>query len=122
LKAELTADASTAPWVTEDALFRNYKLLQFFDTFALFLQCDPPGNRGSSQFPNVPQRVGDDVTISATETDASTVTVTPWPFAGESLTVATSGRIMTPAQAGTDLVSVFDETPVTQQEVTLVGG
>lgn len=122
LKAQLAADDATAPWVTEDALFRNYKLLQFFDTFALYLQCDPPGSRGSSEFPNVPQRTGNDVTISATETDASTVRVTPWPFADESLTVATSGRVMTPAEDDTDLLSVFEGTPVTQQEVTLVGG
>ena len=122
LKAQLAADDASAAWVTEDALFRNYKLLQFFDTFALYLQCDPPGSRGSSQFPNVPQREGDDVTVSANETDASTVAVTPWPFAGASLTVATSGRVMTPADTGTDLVPVFEATPVTQQEVTLVGG
>ncbi len=122
LKTQLAADDASAAWVTEEALFRNYKLLQFFDTFALYLQCDPPGHRGSSEFPNVPQREGDDVTISASETDASSVTVTPWPFAGESLTVATSGRVMTPAEPGTDLVPVFESTPVTQQEVTLVGG
>ncbi len=122
LKAQLAADDTSAAWVTEDALFRNYKLLQFFDTFALYLQCDPPGSRGSSRFPNVPQREGDDVIISANETDPSTVTVTPWPFARESLTVATSGRVMTPAEPGTDLVPVFEATPVTQQEVTLVGG
>lgn len=122
LKAQLAADDTTAAWVTDEALFRNYKLLQFFDTFALYLQCDPPGQRGSSEFMNVPQRQGDDVTITATETDASTVAVTPWPFAGDSLTVATSGRVMTPAEPGTDLVPVFEATPVTQQEVTLVGG
>ena len=122
LKAQLAADEATAAWVTQDALFRNYKLLQFFDTFALYLQCDPPGNRGSSEFPNVPQRAGEDVTVTATETDPSTVTVAPWPFQGDSLTVATSGRVMTPAEDDTDLVSAFENTPVTQQEVTLVGG
>ena len=116
---ELATDDTTADWVTEAALFRNYKLLQFFDGFALYLQCRPPGERGSTRFAHVPKRA-DDVTVSASETDPATVAVTPWPFAGESVTVATNGRMMTPARPGTDLAPLFARAPVTHQQVTLV--
>lgn len=120
LKAQLAADDATAAWVTDEALFRNYRLLQFFDSLALYLQCDPPGRRGSSRFGNVPRREGDDVTVSAVETAPGTVAIVPWPFAGDSLTVATSGRVMKPAEPGTDLVPMFNATPITQQVTRLV--
>ncbi|MEL7208049.1 MAG: DUF3891 family protein, partial [Actinomycetota bacterium] len=82
IRAELSADDATAGWVTEEALFHNYKALQLFDTLALYLQCETPGSRGTAEFPNVPTGAGEeDVTITATELDADTVRLDPYPFA-----------------------------------------
>ncbi len=122
LRKELAADPATASWVTEDALFGNYKLLQFFDAFAIYLQCSSPGTRGTTDFLHVPQRDGDDVAITATELDAGTVSVDPWPFGTEKVTVATKGRSMRPVDSETDLVEAFTAAPVTEQEVRIVGG
>jgi hypothetical protein len=120
LTAALAADEDSAGWVTEAALFHNYKALQLFDTLALYLQCEAPGQRGDAEFPNVPRTTDEDVTIRAVEVDADTVRLDPFPFGPDPLDVATEGRYLRPERAGTDLIPVFAATPVEHQAVRLV--
>ena len=124
LTAQLAADPATAAWVTEEALFHNYKALQLFDTLALYLQCERPGNRGTTQFPNVPRTADEDVTITAVEVDADTVSLEPYPFATDPLEVATAGRYLEPRpdDEDDDLEARFEATSVEHQIVRLVAG
>ena len=120
LKDELGADPATAGWVTDEALLRNYKALQLFDTLALFLQCEPPGHRGEAEFLNVPRSPDEDVTVTARELDADTVAIDPFPFGSDPVEVTTAGRYLEPQPPGEDLMDLFAATPVEHQAVTLV--
>src|SRR5690606_7625337 len=77
---------------TDDAaLFHNYKLLQFFDTLALYIQTLPSDKLGETTCLHVPQAVGQDVKIHATPNN-NVIQLNPYPFALDSLEVATVGR------------------------------
>lgn len=105
---------------TDDFLFHAYKQLQFFDTLSLYFHLTPEGERGSSQFHNVPRAVGDDVTVTVVERRGAVYALDPYPFAADRIEVATEGRYLTPHLPGTDLGPVLEATPVDTQTVCLV--
>lgn len=122
LKARLAADSVTAGWIVADFLFTNYKLLQFFDTLALYFHMVHAEARAESTFPNVPRAVGDDVTIVIRPIGGNDYALSPWPFAGDHLDVATRGRYVIPQPKGADLVAVMDGISYSKQRVMLVAG
>ena len=124
LKETLAEDPEYAEWIGEDKLFHNYKLLQFFDTLALYFNMTHVEARGESEFPNVPRAVGDDVTITIAPTDDGTYRLDPWPFAGSELTATCVGRWISPFPEGEDpdLAAVLAETTTLTDSVTLVAG
>lgn len=111
LTEQLKADPSTAAWVDEQVVFHNYKLLQFFDTLALYFHTTHPTLRGEAQFKNVPRGVGDDVMVTITPLGDEVYRVTPFPFSGE-VTFTTHGRYMKPGEM---------DAPMVEQIVRLVG-
>ena len=121
LKAQLSSDPDTAAWAEEDRLFHNYKLLQFFDTLALYLQCDHPADRVEAEFPNVPRALGDDVTVEVVPLDEATYRLDPFPFGAEPFVVATAGRYMESQPPGADLAALFAGLAPDKQTVNLVG-
>jgi len=123
-QARLKAQLADDPWVQDAALFHNYKLLQFFDTLALYIQTVCAEQVGESQFLHVPRAVGDDVTVTAKPLAPDTIELTPWVFDVDSVTVATKGRMMTPiAVADAEkLPEIFANTPVTTQSFTFQRG
>ncbi len=124
LTADLAADKATAGWVEEAQLFNNYKLLQFFDTFALYFNCTHATQRGETVFPNVPRALGDDVAIRVWPEDEETYGVSPYPFREDGLEISYPGRYLTPAEPGEapDMAAVMRETPLTRQHARLVAG
>ena len=127
LKASLADDSETAPWVEEQRLFANYKVLQFFDTLALYFNCTHETRRTSSTFENVPRDVGDDVTVGirpAVGNGDRTYQVTPFPFGESPLEVSFAGRFLAAqdASAGPDMTAAMRDTPVTRETATLVAG
>jgi Protein of unknown function (DUF3891) len=120
LKAALAADPETAPWVEERALFHNYKLLQFFDTFSLYFNCTHEEARGTSTFPNVPRAPGDDVTITVSRVGKGVYRLDPYPFAVDGLEITCAGRWMTPVPEGTDIVRALAALPVSGETMRLV--
>lgn len=110
--------------VEEAVLFHNYKLLQFFDTLALYIQTLPPSQVGESQFLHVPRAVGDDVTVTAKHDGNHVISLSPWVFDVPSFEVRTKGRMMTPISPdeADNLPDLFSQTPLTIQSYTFQRG
>ncbi len=116
IKALLGAHPDTSPWVTEQALFANYKLLQFFDTLALYLQTTHASERGESQFLRVPLSLEADTTVTIRPVGDDSYQLTPYPFRESEIVVTTRGRYVasgTSAEAAATL-------PYTEQSARLV--
>jgi hypothetical protein len=120
LKAQLAANPKTADWVDEAYLFHHYKLLQFFDTLALYFQTTHALARGTTTFENVPRAIGDDVTITLTPLGENRYGLSPYPFSAETVTLSTPGRYMTPQPIGSDLSAIASGTQVKLETVYLV--
>lgn len=118
LKADLAE--SDPDHATDEFLFHAYKQLQFFDTLSLHLHLNPEGARGDAEFLNVPQAIGDDVTITLVERDGGVYALDPYPFAVDGLELHTDGRYLTPQPEGTDLGEVLANTEISTQNVRLV--
>jgi hypothetical protein len=101
--------------VSDAELFHNYKLLQFFDTLALYIQTTATLNE--SQFLHVPQALGQDVRIRAIP-NGNEIRLDPYPFAVDSLEVATIGRIVEKS----DSAAAYHSAPMSEQVYTFVRG
>lgn len=111
-----------AAWLTHSALMNNYKRLQFFDTLALYFHMTHPEGRGETRFLNVPDGHGHDHTLTIKPISPAEYTLTPFPFAGDALTVTVAGRYLTPQPAGTDFQAIFAAAPKTEQVYRIVRG
>lgn len=120
LIAVLAADERTAAWVDEARLFHNYKLLQFFDTLALYFNCTHEAARGRSVFLNVPRAIGDDVAVTVDRVDAGVYSFDPFPFASPRVDVACGGRWLAPLAEGADVAAALAAAEVDTEVVTLV--
>ncbi|MBL8046127.1 MAG: DUF3891 family protein [Anaerolineales bacterium] len=123
LNAELERQArlkAQLPELSDAQIFSYYKLLQFFDTLALYFHTTPAEARKETQFKNVPRAVGDDVTVTITPQADGSYALTPYPFASAELRVSVEGRYLPPQPANTDLVAVLQATPKVEQEYLLV--
>ena len=119
LKEQLAAD--DPDHATDEYLFHAYKQLQFFDTLSLYFHLAPEGERGASEFLNVPRAVGDDTSVSVTEQTGGVYGLDPYPFAEDDLELSTEGRYLRPQPPGADLGALLARTPVAAQTVRLVG-
>ncbi len=119
IKTTLRNDRHTAAWVTEEAMFHNYKLLQFFDTLALYFHTTHSTTRTTAEFMNVPRTLGDDVTITIRPLGDDVYGLSPYPFQQDQLTITTKGRYLTPQPEGTDLAAVIQALPFERQTATL---
>jgi len=114
LRDELSAD--------DVALFHNYKLLQFFDTLALYFHMTHEAGRGESQFVNVPRAIGDDVTITIKPVEPGVYSLSPYPFGEDRLEISYQGRLMSPQFVGTDLQALMAAIEPTIEKITLIRG
>ena len=121
LKKQLS-DEGKAEWVTEEFLFHNYKLLQFFDTLALYFHMAHAEAREEAEFLNVPKGVADDVTVTIRPVGAGSYSLAPFPFKESGQTFRYQGRMMRPQPAGIDLKALWQTIDPTWEEVTLVAG
>ena len=122
LKATLSEDSRTAAWIEEGPLFANYKILQFFDTFALYFNCIHAAARGEASFENVPLDSATDATVTVRKVDSDTYSLDPYPFRESGLEVSYAGRYLAPMDAGSepDMAAVMRDTPLERQSATLV--
>ena len=119
LKETLRADPDRPHKVDDDHLMQSYKQLQLFDTLALYFNRIHEGAREEAVFQHVPMAAAEDADVTVTPMDGGTYRVTPWPFAGDELTVTFEGRYMPPDPDGAIDGSSL---PVETQTVTLIAG
>ena len=116
LKDTLRATPETQDKVGDDQLMQAYKQLQFFDTLALYFNRVHEGAREQAIFAHVPKSPVTDTDITVTPMAEGQYRVSPWPFAGERLTVEFEGRYM---ERGAVTVE-SEKLPVTTQSVQLI--
>jgi hypothetical protein len=123
LKIAVRTNPFTAPYGTDEGLFHNYKLLQFFDTMALYFHMTHPSQRGVSQFQHVPRTVGDDVTLTIEPLDdergENYYRLTPFPFDGE-VSFATIGRLVNELPDDADVAQTLAALPIVVQSARIV--
>jgi len=116
LKQQLAAEPKTAAWVREDNLFRNYKLLQFCDTLALYFNLRHRGDRAVEVYVHVPETATHDTTVTVTPVGDDTYTFDPFPFAGKSLEVRCRGRYVSAiSESPADLGAFIQALPIAEQ-------
>ena len=120
LKAQLMGDEETAVWVTDSYLFHNYKLLQFFDTLALYFHMVHREARAMATFPNVPLSVGNDTTITIQPVGDGVYRLDPYPFDEEQVAFSYVGRRMLPQAEDVDLKEYFDSIELVEEQVMIV--
>lgn len=116
LKETLRSKPETREKVADDRLMQAYKQLQFFDTLALYFNRVHEGAREQAVFPHVPKSASLDADITVTPVAEGEYSVSPWPFAGDRLTVSFEGRYMEPNAETPDPANLL----VTAQSVTLI--
>lgn len=123
LKESLAESPETALWIEEKSLLRNYKLLQLFDTLALYFNMRHEAERGPEVFVNVPMNIDEDCPITVTPVGPGTYAVSPFPFAGEKLEAKCQGRYfkaITEGEAPEDLGEALYGLPTEAQSYRLV--
>lgn len=121
LKEQLRG-GETAVYTQHAPLFHNYKLLQFFDTLALYFHTTHPAARTTSRFLNVPRAVGDDVTITITPVAANLYALSPYPFCQPETHFSYQGRYLTPQPLGTNLHAYMNSIEFSTEEIILIQG
>jgi hypothetical protein len=121
LKETLAADDEAADLIEGGKVMAAYKQLQFFDTLALYFNRIHEDERKQATFTHVPLNEEDDVDVTITPLGGGRYSLSPWPFAGDRLTVSFEGRYMD-ARKGEDRAPEAAKLPVETQTVTLVAG
>jgi len=115
LKAKLADDPATAGLIEPARLFHSYKLLEFFDTLALYFNRFHEGSWETEIYANVPRHVENDVTVIVRPLRPGTVTVDPWPFHPNCFEVSCVGRYLRPLTGEMDMAEMFRTTAVEVQ-------
>ncbi len=92
LKARLRDDPDLRELVEEPFLTAAYKLLQCFDTFALYFNCVHEGARKAAVFRHVPKSAAEDADVAVAPLGGGRYGVRPYPFSESPLTLDFGGR------------------------------
>lgn len=125
LKAELAADPRTAGWIEEKRLMRNYKLLQFCDTLALYFNLRHETEHEPEIFVHVPQSPDRDASVTLTPLGGHRYAMAPFPFAGDRLETHCKGRYFAAVagdQPPDDLAGRLYGAPPAEQPFIFVAG
>ena len=125
IRETLAADPETAAWVEEAHIVQNYKQLQFFDTLALYFNLRHETDRGVETLTCVPRDAATDAEVTVTPKGGGVYALDPFPFAGDRLETACSGRYLAACDEGAapeDLAATLAGLPTETQTYTLVKG
>lgn len=106
LRANLATNPATAAFVQDKKVLQNYKLLQFFDTLALYFNLYHAAERGEQEYVHVPRDAETDATLMLRRVSDDVYSLSPFPFAGERIKLVCPGRYTRPFPEG------FDESKV----------
>uniref|UniRef100_A0A7S0LGU7 DUF3891 family protein n=1 Tax=Coccolithus braarudii TaxID=221442 RepID=A0A7S0LGU7_9EUKA len=122
IKAALSNDAATAPWVSNEALWTNYRAMQFFDTLALYFCLAAEHDRPSTplEFPKVPTSVsGKSTTVKVTRIHEGRYTCEPYPFNRSPLTVTLAGSLVKPDASLANALAMISKGALHVETITL---
>lgn len=121
LKKQLRADADTSHWANEAFYMPNYKLLQFFDSLALYFHLTHASQRGQATF-RVPLNHQEDTTVTVKPVTEGHYSISPYPFAISEVEVTTEGRYVMPVAEGqsVNMAEYMYAQPVASQSYRLV--
>lgn len=125
LRSALANDPESAPWIEEKNLLRNYKLLQFCDTLALYFHLRHAAAHTDETYDHVPKSSAEDCTVSLCPEGGNVYSLSPFPFAGERLEARTKGRYFQAVRPGSqpvDLAAALYGEPETEQALVFVAG
>ena len=108
LKEVLRADWSTASWVEKEVLLSSYKLLEFFDTLALWFQLTHAALREPARF-RVPAAEGEDLILTIEPTGQDTARISPFPFRESPIRLRCLVRAITPSEGDAEFASAMAE-------------
>ena len=115
VKAQLADDPATAELIAPGRLFNSYKLLEFFDTLALYFNRFHEESRQTETYANVPRQLGNDVTVTVRPLRPRMVTLHPWPFRTNCFEVSCAGRYLRPLPQEMNMAEMFRATPMEMQ-------
>jgi len=118
----LTGLLAGTEWQNAALVLWNYKLLQFFDTAALYFNLSPAGHRDASEFQNVPQRRDRDICVSVRELEPGTYAWEPFPFREEGIEVFCAGRWVASRENVASGAELMASAAVEKQWFRLVAG
>jgi Protein of unknown function (DUF3891) len=119
LKRQLAACSATQSLVAPAALFNYYKLLEFFDTLALYFNRVHEEAWATESYNNVPKDLDNDTTVTVKPIRPHTVSLEPWPFSVRTFDISCEGRYIYPVRGGTDVRDVFRTTVEQTQTFTV---
>ena len=99
-------------------MHKYYKLLQFFDTLALYFNMRHYSEHTEETFVHVPKTVNLDVDITIKPAGDRHYSISPFPFQGDKLEVSCNGRYfeaVTLGAAPEDLSSILYDLPTESQ-------
>jgi hypothetical protein len=122
LRQELRSQPATMALADEDYIARIYKVLEFFDRFSLYVQCEHPSRHSEARFRLVPvdENADNDVTITVTPLEERRYKLAPYPFSSDPFQPATHGRYMAPQEDRNGLAAAWDAASPAEQRLTLV--
>ena len=120
LKKILDSDVIMSEWIAETRLMLNYKLLQFFDTLALYFNCIHDAARENTTYSHVPAGISEDVEIKVKKLDEGLYGLNPFPFKGKSLDISFSGKYMLPTDTGENVKDILGLCATENQTARLV--
>jgi hypothetical protein len=125
LREALASDKEMQPFVEESRLFQSYKQLQFFDTLALYFNLRHESQRGEEVYTHVPRSATEDANVTVKPLGDGVYSFDPFPFAGDRLEVACSGRYVEPFPEGKDYTreevgAALKSMPTTTQDFVFV--
>lgn len=120
LKSACEGRPDSSHHISDIQAMHNYKLLQFFDTLAIYFHLRHPSLLTEQTFSNVPRTVGDDVTITVKPIGNNRFEMSPWPFAKDTLRVTCEGRYLKPSESEEAMRAAFSSAPILPQTYTLV--
>ena len=103
----------------------NYKLLQFFDTLALYFHLRHASEHEEEVFVHVPRSVDEVASVTVRPLGNGRYSMDPFPFAGDVLAASCPGRYFEAVPEGKepdDFGAAFFALPEVPQTYTLVAG
>ncbi len=117
--ASLRADPSYAPYVTDEVVARNRRLVQVWDALSLFICYGRQQSRSVQQVPTATTPTT--VTLTPRNDDPATLLIAPWPFSREQVRLVYEGRrLATTFSDETCMREALEQAPSIRLETTLL--